>query len=119
MKINGLPKREDLFEPVIAALKKLGGSGSVSEIYEEVIKILNLPEKIISIPRKSNSKRTYPETALEYELAWTRTILKNKNVLESSSRGIWALKDYSEDSNPVVTEAIMENKNSTPTLDII
>ncbi|MBA2341159.1 MAG: hypothetical protein H0V88_12240 [Pyrinomonadaceae bacterium] len=58
MKINGLPKREDLFEPVIAALKKLGGSGSVSEINEEVIRILNLPEKVVSIPRKSNSNRT-------------------------------------------------------------
>ncbi|MEJ7576887.1 MAG: restriction endonuclease [Pyrinomonadaceae bacterium] len=115
MKINGLPKREDLFEPVIAALKKLGGSGSVSEINEEVIRILNLPEKVVSIPRKSNSNRTYAETALEYELAWTRTILKNRNVLESSSRGIWALKDYSEDSKTIAVEVTTKTETPNPT----
>jgi restriction system protein len=115
MKINGLPKREDLFEPVIEALKKLGGSGSVSEINEEVIRILNLPEKVVSIPRKSNSNRTYAETALEYELAWTRTILKNRNVLESSSRGIWALKDYSEDSKSTAIEVSTKTLPANPT----
>ncbi|MGI6717949.1 MAG: hypothetical protein ACOX4D_02160 [Bacteroidales bacterium] len=35
-------KYDDLFNPTLKAIKNLGDSGSVTEIEEEVIKILNL-----------------------------------------------------------------------------
>jgi len=51
-KTKGIPKRSDLSVVTIEALKKLGGSGSISEIYEEVIKLLNLPDKIVNLLHK-------------------------------------------------------------------
>ena len=41
-------KYDDLFNPTLKALKKLGGSGAVSEIEEEVAQILNLSEDAIN-----------------------------------------------------------------------
>lgn len=74
--------------PLISALRELGGSGSVEEIYEKVIKILNLPDEIVEIPH-GNKPGTQTEVA--YRLAWTRTYLKKYGILENSTRGVWSL----------------------------
>jgi len=95
-KNKGIPKRSDLFVVTIEALKILGGSGSISEINEEVIKLLNLPDKLINLPHKTNTGVTDNRTELEYELAWARTHLKKKGLIEKSARGIWALVDFSQ-----------------------
>lgn len=80
-------KYDDLFNPVINALKKLGGSGSVSEIEEEVSLILNLTDDAINeIHRESTTK-------LNYRLAWARNYLKRYGIVENSSRGVWALTE--------------------------
>lgn len=34
---KGVPSFEELIEPCMAALRELGGSGTVNEIYEQVI----------------------------------------------------------------------------------
>ena len=41
-------KYDDLFNPTLKALKKLGDSGAVSEIEEEVAQLLNLTEEAIN-----------------------------------------------------------------------
>ena len=48
MDIHFKYKYDDLFNPTLNALKNLGGSGSVSEIEEQVIAILNLTEDAIN-----------------------------------------------------------------------
>lgn len=106
MKNHEIPKRTELFEPTIQALKNLNGSGSISEINDEVFRLMKISDKVILIRRKSNEKRAYNESALEYELAWVRTILKKKGILEKSARGIWALKDFSENDNEPLFESI-------------
>lgn len=112
MKNNQIPKRTELFEPTIQALKNLNGSGTISEINDEIFRLMKIPDKVLSIRRKSNEKRAYNESALEYELAWVRTILKKKGVIEKSARGIWALKDFSENDNEPLFESIKnEDKN--------
>ena len=78
-------KHDDLFNPTLKALKNLGGSGAVSEIEEQVINILNLTENAINeIHRESTTKLTY-------RLAWARNYLKRYELIENSSRGVWAL----------------------------
>lgn len=75
-------KFDDLFNPTLSALKNLGGSGSISEIEEEVIQILNLDEEAINeIHRESTTK-------LSYRLAWARNYLKRYGLIENSSRGV-------------------------------
>ena len=87
--MNGVPRKEDMYNPLLQALRELGGSGTIDEIAERVITILQVPEEIASElhnPENSN------ETELEYRLAWARTYLKNYGVLERSGRGVWAIK---------------------------
>ena len=89
MIISGAPRKEDMYNPLLQALRELGGSGTIEEIAERVISILNVPEDIatqLHDPEYSN------ETELEYRLAWARTYLKNFGILERSGRGVWALK---------------------------
>lgn len=53
-------KYDNLFNPTLEALHKLGGSGSVSEIEEKIIKILKLTEEEINdIHRESTTKLPY------------------------------------------------------------
>lgn len=93
-------KHDDLFNPVIKALKLLGGSGSVSEIEEKVAQIMNLTEdQINEIHRESTTK-------LSYRLAWARNYLKRFDIVENSSRGIWALTEKGQKIEGVDQEKV-------------
>jgi restriction system protein len=74
--------------PIIQALKNLGGSGTVEEINTSVAEIARLADEQLEVlhnPEKGG------QTEFEYRLAWARTYLKKYGVLENSSRGVWAL----------------------------
>lgn len=93
-------KYDDLFNPTLKAIKNLGNSGSVSEIEDEIIKILNLQEEAINeIHRESTTKLTY-------RLAWARNYLKRFGLLENSSRGVWALTEEGKNTNEVNKEKV-------------
>ena len=89
--MNKLPTREQLLNPVLQALKELGGSGSIDEIDEKVAIDLNVPENLVSIPHVKG--REGGQTELEYELAWARTMLRTNGYIVNSKRGVWALVD--------------------------
>ena len=83
-----VPTFDQLMNPLITALRDLGGSGSIDEIYERVIQNLKLPEEVLSVlhdPEASNQTEVY------YRLAWARTYLKKYGSLTNSTRGVWAL----------------------------
>ncbi len=78
-------KFNDLFNPTLKALHKLGGSASISEIEDFVVELLNLTEDEISDIHRGTT------TKLNYRLRWARNYLKNYGLLENSERGVWAL----------------------------
>ena len=92
-----LPTFDSLMNPLIQALRQLGGSGSIDEIYEKVVEIENTSEDVIAKlhdPEKSN------QTEVAYRLAWARTYLKF-GLLDNSSRGVWTLTSKSRDIDDV------------------
>lgn len=94
-----LPNTFELVNPLLNALRELGGSGSIGEIDNKVIELENISEdaaSIIHAPERGN------QTAIEYRLAWSRTILKRIGYLENSSRGIWNLTKHARERNYVV-----------------
>src|SRR5690606_23913880 len=93
-------KYDDLFNPTIKALKKLGGSGAVSEIEEEVAQLLNLSEE------QTNEIHRISTTKLTYRLAWARNYLKRYGLIENSSRGIWALTEEGKKVEEVNKEKV-------------
>lgn len=95
MDIHFKYKFDDLFNPTLKALKILGGSGATSEIEEQVIRILNLSEDAINeIHRESTTKLTY-------RLAWAKNYLKRYELIENSSRGVWALTELGQKTEDV------------------
>lgn len=94
---KGMPSYKDLINPTIEALQLLGGSGSVNEIYNEVLKKLALPEKIVDFP---HAQRT-SQSEIQYRLAWARTYLKNFGVIESTSRGVWVITPTYKDTRSI------------------
>ena len=92
------PTFDSLMNPLIQALRQLGGSGSIDEIYEKVVELENISEDVIAKlhdPEKSN------QTEVAYRLAWARTYLKKFGLLDNSSRGVWTLTPKSRDIDDV------------------
>lgn len=80
-----VPKYDDLFNPILKALRELGGSASVTEMDDKVADILKLSDSEINeIHRGSRTK-------LSYRMAWARNYLKRFGLIENSSKGVWAL----------------------------
>jgi len=80
-----VPKYDDLFNPLLAAMHNLGGSASIIEQEDEVANILGLSETDSSRVYKGN------RTHFGYRLAWARNYLKRFGLLSNSARGVWAL----------------------------
>jgi restriction system protein len=112
---------DQLMLPLMKALVNLGGSGSIDEIYEEVVELENFDEGVLAVqhnPEKSS------QTEVGYRLAWARTYLKKAGYLENSSRGVWALTDKAKqmpeiDSREIVnTVRLMDKKKSLKNTDL-
>jgi restriction system protein len=83
-----VPTYDTMMSPLIQALRELGGSGTIEEIEDKVAEILKLTDEQLEVMHDPE-KRGQPE--FSYRLAWTRSYLKRFNLIENSSRGIWAL----------------------------
>jgi len=109
---------DDLMNPVIQALKNLGGSGTNEEINNKVADIAKIPSgqlEVLHNPEKGGM------TEIEYRLMWTRTYLKIYGVIENSTRGVWSLTEKGsslekvdeKDVVRVVREQMKKNKQET------
>jgi hypothetical protein len=83
-----VPPYHELLWPALLAVDELGGSASIGETVEAVVKR----------ERFTNDQRAVlhnegPETEIGYRLAWARTYLKGMGLLTNSARGVWALTD--------------------------
>ena len=83
-----IPSLSDLIEPLIKALKTLGGSGTVQEIYDKVCELGNFSDVQQNILHKQG-----PNTEIAYRLAWARTNLRIYGALENVRRGVWSLTE--------------------------
>jgi len=100
-----IPTFDELMNPMWRALRALGGSGSIEEIYDKVIELEQLPEDVLSQPHDPE-KSTQTEVA--YRLAWARTYLKKYGFLENSTRGIWAITAQANDIEKVNAQEVVK-----------
>lgn len=116
MPMTTLPTCDDLMNPLLEALRKLGGSGSIEEIYAKTVEITGVSDEILAQlhdPEKSS------QTEVGYRLAWARTYLRKYGLLENSSRGVWSLTEKAKmletvDSTEVVRFVRTLDKQDTP-----
>ena len=83
-----LPSYDAFLNPIIDALHALGGSGTIEEINTKIIEATGLTDEQLEM---LHDLEKGSQTEVEYRLAWARTYLKKYEILENSSRGIWAL----------------------------
>ncbi len=82
-----VPTFDTLMNPLIQALKSLGGSGTIEEIFNKVVEIAEIPDEQLAVLHKGKGY----QSEVEYRLAWARTWLRKYGILENSARGVWAL----------------------------
>ncbi len=100
-KMKNLPSRNELMNPTIEAIKKLGDSANTDEIYETIVEDLKLSDSLLEVIDGKTG-----QSELQYNLAWVRTVLKNKGKLSKGGKGIWVLND----DNPISAEPDSKSK---------
>lgn len=98
-----VPAYNEMMHELFQAMKELGGSGTIREIDDKTIEILNLSSEVQEIMHGNSSK-----TEVEYRLAWTRTYMKKVGILENSSRGVWALTTKGRELEKINPEEIVQ-----------
>jgi restriction system protein len=78
------------FNPVLVALRDLGGSGRAKEVIERVAKNENIPDKIREITIKNGSSK------FDNQVAWARQYLAWEGLIDSSKKGVWTLTPLGE-----------------------
>ena len=99
------PTQIELIVPTFEALVALGGSATVDEIREQVIKALSLSDEIVDEPHKGKATQ---QTELEYQLAWARTRLKSYGAIINSSRGVWMITTAFSDKSTISRNEVVE-----------
>ena len=79
---------DDLMNPVLQALRELGGSGTNEAINAKAAEIANVSSEELDILHNPSKGGI---TEVEYRLMWTRTYLKKYGLIENSTRGVWSL----------------------------
>lgn len=104
-----VPSFDTFMNPILQALKALGGSGTIEEINNKVAEILGLTDsqlEVVHDPERGS------QTEVEYRLHWARTYLKKYGVLENSSRGVWALTAEGQQLNQLNPQAVKQFVNA-------
>lgn len=98
-----IPTFDSTMPRLMQAINELGGSGSIDEINQRTIALLDLPDNVIEYPHNNSSR-----SEVEYRLAWARSYLKIAGLLENSSRGIWSLTVKGRETETVNPRAVVE-----------
>lgn len=83
-----VPQYHALMNPLLKALRDLGGSATNEELENKVAEIMRITDEQLEVlhnPTKGG------QTQFQYRLAWARTYLKKCGIIDNSSRGVWAL----------------------------
>ena len=88
MAATTIPQYHELMWPVLIALRELGGSATVKEMYERVVEDEHFSEDQQAVSTKDGRM-----SEIEYRLHWAWTHLKGIGAIENSARGVWSLTE--------------------------
>lgn len=88
-------------EPVIEAIRELGGSGRPEEVREVIARNLNISEAEQSEPLPSGVQSRF-----ENQVHWARFYLVKAGYIDSSQRGVWSLTEKGRSTGKVSDDEI-------------
>lgn len=83
-----IPKYDDLFRPTLEALVRLGGSGAIEEIEDELITALDITQAQLDVTYPKSGAVVVPD-----RMSWARSFLKLAGYIENPKRGVWVLTE--------------------------
>ena len=100
-----IPTYDAFMNPLIEALKSLGGSGSIKEINHKVAEITGLTDEQLAVPHKPEKGKP---SEVDYRLGWTRTYLKKYGVIDNPTKGVWALTEMGQSIDGVNEKEVVK-----------
>lgn len=90
-----IPSLEDLYNPILQAIDRLGGSASTAELNQELLNGLNLTEEELAETTSTGVPK------ILNRIGWSRTNLKGVGFLDKSESGIWVLTSTGKEAGTV------------------
>jgi hypothetical protein len=88
---TAVPVYQRYMNPILKAVRDLGGSGTIAAIDERVTRDLKLSEEVMGVPHDPAVPDGQSE--VEYRMAWARSYLKAAGLVTNASRGLWQLTE--------------------------
>lgn len=89
------PQFVQYMEPVLSALRDLGGSARPEEVVDQVAERLQISDEKRSEQMESGTAR------FDNMVAWARFYLAKAGFIDASKRGVWALTDKGRSAKPL------------------
>jgi restriction system protein len=83
-----LPKYDDLFQPTLEVLTKLGGSASIEELDEALIARIGASQEQLDVAYPKSGAAVLPD-----RMSWARSFLKLAGLVTNPKRGVWVLTE--------------------------
>ncbi len=83
---NRIPNFQDLLWPTLKALESCGGSASIQELAERIVRDLELSDEVLDVMHKGGSL-----SEVDYRAAWARTYLKYVGAVDNTQKGVWTI----------------------------
>jgi restriction system protein len=83
-----VPEYRTYFNPILKALKALGGSATIDELNARVAADMKLGDDALAVPHDPEHGG---RSEFVYCMAWARTYLKYAGYITNSERGVWSL----------------------------
>jgi restriction system protein len=87
------------FEPLLTALRDLGGSASPREALDRIAELEQVPDELRNTLLKSGQERFYNQ------VHWARQYLVWEGLIESGRRGVWSLTPAGRDRTLTAEQA--------------
>lgn len=84
-----VPEYRQYMNPILDALRALGGSATIEELNSHVASAMKLTDDQLAVLH--DPERRGGQTEIAYRMAWARTYLKAAGLLTNSERGVWSL----------------------------
>ncbi len=98
-----VPVIQDFMNPILAALRALGGQADLQALDERTLAEMQLPPEVLAIPHKMDRP---DRSEASYRAAWARTYLKYADLLTNPSRGVWAFTEKGKATSSVDARAV-------------
>jgi restriction system protein len=88
--------------PLILALRKLGGSARADEVCNAIAETLHLPDVVLDKQLKNGESR------FKNQVHWARFYLANTEYIDSSKRGVWTLTEKGQTTSELNEDQLRE-----------